>query len=29
MCDDIHATVAELARGVEFSRPIVEERWGR
>jgi predicted enzyme related to lactoylglutathione lyase len=29
MCDDIHATVAELeARGVEFSRPIAEERWG-
>ena len=29
MCDDIHATVAELeAKGVEFSRPIAEERWG-
>ncbi len=29
MCDDIHATVAELrGKGVEFSRPIVEERWG-
>jgi len=29
MCDDIHATVAELAaKGVEFSRPIGEERWG-
>ena len=29
MCDDIHATVAELQRkGVEFSRPISEERWG-
>ena len=29
MCDDIHATVAELrARGVDFSRPIAEERWG-
>jgi predicted enzyme related to lactoylglutathione lyase len=29
MCDDIHATVAELeARGVEFARPIAEERWG-
>ena len=29
MCDDIHATVAELERkGVEFSRPIAEERWG-
>ena len=29
MCDDIHATVAELSgKGVEFSRPIAEERWG-
>src|SRR5215469_9750521 len=29
MCDDIHATVDELrARGVEFSRPVAEERWG-
>ena len=29
MCDDIHATVEELgAKGVEFSRPIHEERWG-
>jgi predicted enzyme related to lactoylglutathione lyase len=29
MCDDIHATVAELQRkGVEFSRPISHERWG-
>jgi hypothetical protein len=29
MCDDIHATVAELeAKGVEFTRPIAEERWG-
>ena len=29
MCDDIHATVAELrGRGVEFSRPISDERWG-
>jgi len=29
MCDDIHATVAELReKGVEFSRPIAEERWG-
>jgi len=29
MCDDIRATVAELeAKGVEFSRPIDEERWG-
>jgi hypothetical protein len=29
MCDDIDTTVAELrGKGVEFSRPIVEERWG-
>ena len=29
MCDDIHATVAELeGKGVEFSCPIAEERWG-
>jgi predicted enzyme related to lactoylglutathione lyase len=29
MCDDIHATVAELQRrGVGFSRPIRDERWG-
>jgi predicted enzyme related to lactoylglutathione lyase len=29
MCDDIHATIAELERkGVEISRPIAEERWG-
>lgn len=29
MCDDIHATVAELQRkGVELSRPISYERWG-
>ena len=29
MCDDIRATVAELeAKGVEFTRPIAEERWG-
>ncbi len=29
MCEDIHATVAELrARGVEFSTEISEERWG-
>ena len=28
-CNDIHATVAELQRkGVEFSRPISDERWG-
>jgi catechol 2,3-dioxygenase-like lactoylglutathione lyase family enzyme len=29
MCDDIHATVAELEhRGVEFTQGITEERWG-
>ena len=29
MCDDVYATVAELeAKGVEFTRPIAEERWG-
>jgi catechol 2,3-dioxygenase-like lactoylglutathione lyase family enzyme len=29
MCDDIHATVAELeGRGVRFSGPISDERWG-
>jgi predicted enzyme related to lactoylglutathione lyase len=29
MCDDIHATVAELeAKGARFTRPIAEERWG-
>jgi catechol 2,3-dioxygenase-like lactoylglutathione lyase family enzyme len=29
MCDDIHATVAELkAKGVEFTRPISDERFG-
>jgi catechol 2,3-dioxygenase-like lactoylglutathione lyase family enzyme len=29
MCDDIHATVAELkAQGVEFTAEIAEERWG-
>jgi len=30
ICDEIHATVAELEkRGVEFSRPISDERWGQ
>jgi uncharacterized glyoxalase superfamily protein PhnB len=30
MCDDIEATVAELAaKGVEFVRPVSDERWGR
>lgn len=29
MCDDVQATVAQLeGRGVEFTRPIREERWG-
>jgi predicted enzyme related to lactoylglutathione lyase len=29
MCDDIQATVDDLAaKGVEFARPIAEERWG-
>ena len=29
MCDDIRATVAALeAKGVEFTGPIAEERWG-
>jgi predicted enzyme related to lactoylglutathione lyase len=29
MCDDIDATVSELRdRGVDFSRPVSEERWG-
>ena len=29
MCDDIDATVDELRRkGVSFTRPIAEERWG-
>ncbi|WP_419998737.1 VOC family protein [Streptomyces boninensis] len=30
MCDDVEATVAELtARGVEFTAPVTEQRWGR
>jgi len=30
MCDDIEAAMSQLERkGVEVSRPIVEERWGR
>ena len=29
MCDDVAATVAELsAKGVEFTIPVTEERWG-
>jgi predicted enzyme related to lactoylglutathione lyase len=30
MCDDLEGTMAELrGKGVEFTRPISEERWGR
>ncbi|MCQ4209385.1 MULTISPECIES: VOC family protein [Streptomyces] len=30
MCDDVTATVAELtAKGVEFTKPVEELRWGR
>ncbi|MEU9130360.1 VOC family protein [Kitasatospora sp. NPDC048540] len=30
MCDDVDATVADLAaRGVEFTRPVTDLRWGR
>jgi hypothetical protein len=29
MCDDIVATMNELAAlGVEFSKPVTDERWG-
>jgi catechol 2,3-dioxygenase-like lactoylglutathione lyase family enzyme len=29
MCDDVHATVADLsARGAEFSREVRDEGWG-
>ncbi|GAA4915458.1 glyoxalase/bleomycin resistance protein/dioxygenase superfamily protein [Stackebrandtia albiflava] len=29
MCDDIHATVAELtAKGVRFTEPVNDEGWG-
>ncbi len=29
MCDDIHATVAELeAKGAEFQEGVTEQRWG-
>jgi catechol 2,3-dioxygenase-like lactoylglutathione lyase family enzyme len=29
MCDDIHATIAELeSKSVEFTRPVKTERWG-
>ena len=30
MCDDLEATMAQLsAKGVEFTRPVSDERWGR
>lgn len=30
MCDDLGATVAELTqKGIEFTQPVREERWGR
>jgi catechol 2,3-dioxygenase-like lactoylglutathione lyase family enzyme len=30
MCDDVEQTMRELtARGVEFTDPLTEERWGR
>lgn len=30
MCDDIHATLAELtAKGVELAGEVAEQRWGR
>ena len=30
MCDDVEATMSELAaKGVEFIRPVSDERWGR
>jgi predicted enzyme related to lactoylglutathione lyase len=29
MCDDIHATVAELtSKGVAFTRPVTDQGWG-
>ncbi len=29
MCDDVHATVAELkGKGVEFTQPVVDQGWG-
>ncbi|WP_377267935.1 VOC family protein [Peterkaempfera sp. SMS 1(5)a] len=29
MCDDVRSTVAELTdKGVEFTQPITDERWG-
>jgi predicted enzyme related to lactoylglutathione lyase len=30
MCDDLEAAVKDLqAEGVEFTRPVNEEKWGR
>jgi predicted enzyme related to lactoylglutathione lyase len=30
MCDDLESTMAELAgKGVEFTRPVTDEGWGR
>ncbi|MFE2988528.1 hypothetical protein [Streptomyces sp. NPDC059262] len=30
MCDDLDAQLGELrARGVEITRPVSEQRWGR
>ena len=30
MCDDIEATVRQLeAKGVEFTQPVTDQRWGR
>lgn len=30
MCDDVEAAVAELtAKGVEFTQPVTDARWGR
>jgi len=30
MCDDVEESIAELtAKGVEFTQPITEARWGR
>ncbi|GAA1968517.1 VOC family protein [Amycolatopsis minnesotensis] len=30
MCDDVEAAVAELtAKGVEFTHPVTDARWGR
>jgi hypothetical protein len=30
MCDDLETTIEELRqKGVEFTRPVSDERWGR